>query len=133
MRVATVVQQYCKSCRTCFMFYCMFYFTCDRSLRCRSVLGPKCPEPDHTTSVIDLQFSHMQLPMHDAVIRGSMAASLQTANHSITWDFHRRHPASSQPVRCMVSPARTAYSCPIRGMPGPRAVFIPNLMSLKAC
>jgi len=26
------VQQLCKSCRTCFMFYCMFYFTCDRSL-----------------------------------------------------------------------------------------------------
>jgi len=22
-----------KSCRTCFMFHCMFYFTCDRSLR----------------------------------------------------------------------------------------------------
>jgi len=21
----------CKSCRTCFMFYCMFYYTCDRS------------------------------------------------------------------------------------------------------
>ena len=32
MRAATVVQQLCKSCRTCFMFYCMFYFTCDRSL-----------------------------------------------------------------------------------------------------
>jgi len=31
MRAATVVQQLCKSCRTCFMFYCMFYFTCDRS------------------------------------------------------------------------------------------------------
>ena len=29
---ATVVQQLCKSCRTCFEFYCMFYFTCDRSL-----------------------------------------------------------------------------------------------------
>jgi len=28
MRSATVVQV-CK-CRTCFMFYCMFYFTCDR-------------------------------------------------------------------------------------------------------
>ena len=27
---ATVVQQLCKSCRTCFMFYCMFYFNCDR-------------------------------------------------------------------------------------------------------
>jgi len=32
MRAATVVQQLCKSCRTCFMFNCMFYFTCDRSL-----------------------------------------------------------------------------------------------------
>ena len=32
MRAATVVQQLCKSCGTCFMFYCMFYFTCDRSL-----------------------------------------------------------------------------------------------------
>ena len=31
MRAATVVQQVCKSCRTCFKFYCMFYFTCDRS------------------------------------------------------------------------------------------------------
>ena len=30
---ASVVQQLCKSCRTCFMFYCMFYFTCDRSFR----------------------------------------------------------------------------------------------------
>jgi len=32
MRAATVVQQLCKSCRTCLTFYCMFYFTCDRSL-----------------------------------------------------------------------------------------------------
>ena len=31
MRAAKVVQQLCKSCRTCFMFYFMFYFTCDRS------------------------------------------------------------------------------------------------------
>jgi len=31
MRAATVVQQSCKSCWTCFKFYCMFYFTCDRS------------------------------------------------------------------------------------------------------
>jgi len=31
MRAATVVQQLCKSCRTCFKFYCMFYFTWDRS------------------------------------------------------------------------------------------------------
>ena len=35
MRAATVVQQLCKSCRTCFMFYCMIYFTCDRSLTTR--------------------------------------------------------------------------------------------------
>jgi len=32
IRAATVVQQLCKSCRTCVKFYCMFYFTCDRSL-----------------------------------------------------------------------------------------------------
>jgi len=32
MRTATVVQQLCKSCSTCFKFHCMFYFTCDRSL-----------------------------------------------------------------------------------------------------
>ena len=38
IRAATAVQQLCKSCRTCFMFYCMFYFTCDRFLRaiCRT-------------------------------------------------------------------------------------------------
>ena len=38
MRAVTVVQIFCarnckklcKSCKTCFMFYCMFYFTCDR-------------------------------------------------------------------------------------------------------
>jgi len=35
MRAATVVQQLCKSCRTCFMSYCTFYFTCDRSLSWR--------------------------------------------------------------------------------------------------
>ena len=33
MTAATVVQQLCKSCRTCFKFYCVFYFTCDRSFR----------------------------------------------------------------------------------------------------
>ena len=27
------LQQLCKSCRTCFKFYCMFYFTCDRSFK----------------------------------------------------------------------------------------------------
>ena len=32
MRAVTVVQQLCNSWRTCCMFYCVFYFTCDRSL-----------------------------------------------------------------------------------------------------
>jgi len=32
MRAATAVQQLCKSCTTCFKYYCMFYFTCERSL-----------------------------------------------------------------------------------------------------
>jgi len=31
MMAATVLQQLCKSCRTCFKSYCMFYFTYDRS------------------------------------------------------------------------------------------------------
>jgi len=29
------LQQLCKSCRTCFKFYCMFYFTCVRSFKRR--------------------------------------------------------------------------------------------------
>ena len=36
---ATVVQQACKSSRTCFKFYCMFYFTCDRSFSCAYKAG----------------------------------------------------------------------------------------------
>jgi len=45
MSAATVVQQLCKSCRTCFKFYCMFYFTCDRSLYIHAWTG------DHLLSV----------------------------------------------------------------------------------
>ena len=33
------LQQLCKSCMACFMFYCMFYFTCDRSFSQRM---PRC-------------------------------------------------------------------------------------------
>jgi len=39
MTAATVVQQLCKSCRSCFVFYCMFYFTCDRYLRLFNLHG----------------------------------------------------------------------------------------------
>jgi len=46
MRAATVVQQLCKSCRTCFKFYCMFYFTCDAPLMsCLQTL--MFPNQDH--------------------------------------------------------------------------------------
>jgi len=31
----------CKSCRTCLKFYCMFYFTCDRSFRQSTKLADK--------------------------------------------------------------------------------------------
>jgi len=37
MRAALVVQQLYKSCRTCFKFYGMFYFTCDCSFRPNNV------------------------------------------------------------------------------------------------
>jgi len=47
MRAATVVQQVCKSCRTCFKFYCMFYFTCDRpfspAYKAGSLRTPRIP------------------------------------------------------------------------------------------
>jgi len=36
----------CKSCRTCFMFYCMFYFTCDRSLIRRPTTTPPSHVPE---------------------------------------------------------------------------------------
>ena len=41
MRAATVVHQLRKSCRTYFVFYCMFYFTCDRSLNQSSPADPR--------------------------------------------------------------------------------------------
>jgi len=47
MRAATVVQQLSKSCRTCFKFYCMCYFTCDRSFspayKAGSLRTPRLP------------------------------------------------------------------------------------------
>jgi len=57
MRAATVVQQLCKSCRTCFMFNCMFYFTCDRSFKPLPQLRQKlkvktCTEICGATSVM---------------------------------------------------------------------------------
>ena len=54
MRAATVVQQLCKSCRTCFTFYCMFYFTCDRSFKADDSDRPawKCDD----TSFVSLSF-----------------------------------------------------------------------------
>jgi len=41
------VQQVCKSCRTCFKLYCVFYFTCDRSFspayKAGSLRTPRLP------------------------------------------------------------------------------------------
>jgi len=53
MRAATVVQRVtCKSCRTCFKFYCMFYFTCDRSFspayKAGSLRTPRLPDTKPT-------------------------------------------------------------------------------------
>ena len=41
----------CKSCRTCFKFCCMFYFTCDRSLSIEFVLAASQP-PCRTRDVL---------------------------------------------------------------------------------
>jgi len=50
MRAATVVQQLCKSCRTCFKFYCTFYFTCDRSFS-GELLAQRCRTDDLLPSI----------------------------------------------------------------------------------
>ena len=39
----------CKSCRTCFKLYCMFYFTCDRSLRDDGYLSGRLDGPTSST------------------------------------------------------------------------------------
>jgi len=45
VRAATVVQQLCKSCRTCFVFYCIFHITCDRSLNVKVARKWAAPRP----------------------------------------------------------------------------------------
>jgi len=39
----------CKSCRTCFKFYCMFYFTCDRSLTIYNSIKPS--DSSHSNNI----------------------------------------------------------------------------------
>jgi len=56
MRAATVVQQLCKSCRTCFKFCCMFYFTCDRSF---AVAGAMVTLPHVSSAAVSWVLSHV--------------------------------------------------------------------------
>jgi len=44
------LQQLCKSCRTCFKFYCMFYFTCDRSFTVVIIVA--LAMPGHATETL---------------------------------------------------------------------------------
>jgi len=105
MRAATVVQQLCKFCMTCFMFYCMFYFTCDRFLRqsLRCVLGllwgirivwpnllPSLTHQIILTAYEDLQFaevSHIRhLKLHNKIsVRRHVALALQ-GNRRAVWN-----------------------------------------------
>ena len=62
MRAATVLQQLCKSCRTCFMFYCIFYFTCDRSL---SVSLP-CRRPPYVLTLTQITTPETSEPVPTA-------------------------------------------------------------------
>jgi len=62
MMAATVVQQMCR----CFKFYCMFYFTCDRSLADEQVLTVllenakrKCHPLNRYLSFSSSSFSHI--------------------------------------------------------------------------
>jgi len=62
MRAVTVVQQLCKSCRTCFKLHCMFYFTCDRSF---------------TEYAQESDFDFGELP---GVVNDSVTTSMTSAN-----------------------------------------------------
>jgi len=50
----------CKSCRTCFKFYCRFYFTCDRSFSCPilQTLHPDSDRQSRTIISIKLSYKH---------------------------------------------------------------------------
>ena len=89
MRAATVVQQLCKTCRTCFMFYCMFYFTCDRSFSrtlalFSSVIGQssQCGHSAH--------LSPIHIADADATQLSSWVASAMCRKFATSWRQSRR-------------------------------------------
>jgi len=90
MRAATVVQQSCKSCRTCFKFYCMFYFTCDRSLSYvrLSERGLSCFRRDMMTSQ-----GHLLSGVDDVTTSPLMMMLMMTRNDEdddVTCTYRRR-------------------------------------------
>jgi len=57
----------CKCCRTCFMFYCRFYFTCDRSLNdtfccAAELIRDHCSDKDRRWMVISSAVGRSILP-----------------------------------------------------------------------
>ena len=68
----------CRSCRTCFKFYCMFYFTCDRSFNCTV----KPPSQLRQNLQEDLQDLHKSRSLHCTctIVGGNLQLE---ANHSV--------------------------------------------------
>jgi len=72
MTAATVVQQLCKSCGTCFKFYCMFFY-CDRSLTyvCVTKLNRSASATTYATST-DVRCP--SIVQHDAAVSTEFTA-----------------------------------------------------------
>ena len=99
LRAATLVQQSCKSCRTCFMFYCMFYFACDRFLKVR------------TDAILKVDIA--LFPWSGRILLGHHHSVLQFAGGRLRWlveraaagvklqRLSRRHSAADAGVRLL--------------------------------
>ena len=75
MRAVTVVQQLCTYCRTCFKFYCMFHFTCDRSL-----IGDTQVSLNKRTAALSIH-AHK---LHQTISRAAAASPIHQVELSMT-------------------------------------------------
>jgi len=83
MRAATVVQQLCKSCKTCFMFYCMFYFTCDPSLKESNIFDASLTQHLHD------RFPGRRGGAAEDGVRGGAGSERTSATAQRPWTFQR--------------------------------------------
>jgi len=83
---------YLRTCRTCFMFYCMFYFTCDRSLRHETLHRHRCASVQ-----MWLVISTFKRPHNDSIysiqslnrLNGQLPDRIRSHTKRIPWLWQR--------------------------------------------